>query len=129
MSCVAGLGATLCVYTTASGQTPALLIACAIGFGTALFLTIPLLFRHAPPGGIKIPHRDYWLAPEHRPEATAKFARWSDIQGTAVNLLMIAIQLVSSSALPVAVFGFGAFSIGSWVWLALAYRLPRHDAE
>lgn len=126
---MAGLGSTLYHCATALEPTLALLIACAVGFSTALFLAIPLLFRHAPPQSIKIPHRDYWLAPEHRAAATAKFARWSDIQGTAVNLLMIALQFVSSRAIPGVVFGFGAFSIGSWVWLALAYRLPAHDSE
>jgi hypothetical protein len=108
--------------------------ACGIGIGTALFLAVPELLRRAPPWTISIPNKHYWLSPEHRDEATAKLATWCSAQGTAVNLLLITLQLllapnVDAAAAPTpfpafVLAGFGVFTLASIVWLSLAYRLP-----
>lgn len=106
----------------------------AVGIGTALFLGVPALLRYAPARSISIPNKHYWLAPEHREEAVGKLALWSDVQGSGVNLLMIALQLVlapraswpaaGTPLLAVVLVGFGAFTLATMVWISLAYRLP-----
>jgi len=141
LSCVVGLGGTLCTYVLSPARVPVhygppgvpdkwatslqLLVAygCAVGLGTALFLALPELVRHAPVRSIQIPNRDYWLTPEHRPLATAKFARWADIQGAANNLLAVTLQL--ALPLPLVLGGFGLFTFAASIWLSyVAYRLP-----
>ena len=141
LSCVLGLGVTLGTYLLSPARVPVhygptgipdqwaastqLLVAygCAVGIGTALFLALPELVRIAPVRTIQIPNRDYWLTPEHRPLATAKFARWADIQGAANNLLAITLQL--PLPLPWVIGGFGLFSFALSIWLSyVAYRLP-----
>jgi len=108
-----------------------LVYAGAVVLMSTLFLGVPELLRYAPARSISIPNKHYWLAPEHREEATRKLALWSDVQGAGVNLLLIALQLVlaptsgpSSTLLPIVLAGFGAFTLGSMIWLSLAYRLP-----
>lgn len=101
-----------------------------IGIGSAIFLALPALLTRMPPSLVNLPHKDYWLAPERRRETTAKFAVWSSTFGTALNLLVVAMQAVlgpngSSSPLPlVVVLSFVLFSIGSCVWLVRSFRLP-----
>jgi len=98
------------------------------------FLGVPELIRYAPARTISIPNKHYWLLPEHRDEAARKLALWSNVQGAAVNLLMITLQLVlppraswlaaDTPVLAVVLVGFGAFTLGWMIWLSLAYRLP-----
>jgi hypothetical protein len=105
-----------------------------VGGGTALWLTLPAFFRRVPPSMINLPHKEYWLAPERRAAATAKLSTWADMVGTALNLLMLALQLLltparagtgSPNPAPTLVtLAFLAFTLGSCVWLARSYRLP-----
>ena len=109
-----------------------LVYAGAVALMSALFWGVPALLRYAPARTISIPNKHYWLLPEHREEAAQKLALWSDVQGTGVNLLMIALQLVlspsasepSSTVLAVVLVSFGVFTLGTMLWLSLAYRLP-----
>lgn len=156
LSCVGGLAFALQVYSTSPARVPIhygpggvpdrwgspldvlLIHGCVIGFGTALFLALPKLIRHAPKSLINLPHKDYWLAPEHRDAATAKFAPWSYVVGTAVNVLMITLQAVlspttdaalpSSAAPALVTLGFVFFTLGSCVWLARSFKRPERDA-
>ena len=105
-----------------------------VGVGTAIWLGLPELFRRAPASMINLPHEQFWLSPERRDAATAKLATWADTTGTAVNLLMLALQLVlapgqdgsgSPSWVPALLtLAFLVFTLGSCIWLARSYRLP-----
>jgi hypothetical protein len=108
---------------------------CVIGFGTLLFWALPELVRRAPRWMINLPNKEYWLSPERRGIATTKFAIWADTFGTAVNVLMITLQLVLSGdtdeamARPTFVPGFALggfllFTLGSLIWLVASYRIP-----
>jgi hypothetical protein len=109
--------------------------ACVISFATALFSSLPQLIRWAPAALINLPNKQYWLTPENREIAAAKFAGWSNIMGTAINGLMIALQLllwpsrVSNDSAPSLGFWFVlvtfvAFTVCWCAWLIAAYRLP-----
>jgi len=151
LSCAVGIGVALYEFATSPELVPLhyglsgvpdrwgsrlellLVYAGALGIGSALFLGVPELLRYAPARTISIPNKHYWLLPEHREQAACKLALWSDVQGAAVNLLMITLQLVLAPSTsgpgrtPVFAFvlvGFGAFTLGSMIWLSLAYRLP-----
>lgn len=152
LSCAVGVGLALYSYSTSPDRVPIhygltgvpdrwgsplellALHACVIGISSALFLALPELLRRAPPRSISLPNKHYWLSPEHRDQATAKLATWCSAQGTAVNLLLITLQLllapnVDTSAAPtpfpaLVLVGFGVFTLASMVWLSLAYRLP-----
>jgi len=110
-----------------------------VGVGTVIWLALPELLRRAPPSMINLPHKEYWLAPERRDTATAKLATWADTVGTAVNLLLLALQRVlapgqaGSPAAPslaptLLVLAFLVFTLGSCLWLARSYRLPAAHA-
>ena len=152
LSCAVGLGLTFYSYATSPDRVPVhygltgipdrwgspveLLVAygCVIGIGSSLCLALPELLRRAPPWAINLPNKHYWLAPENRDAATAKFALWADTQGAAVNLLMSTLLLLlapnaNAAAVPAAfpafvLVGFGMFTLASIGWLWLSYRLP-----
>ena len=150
LSCAAGIGVAVYMYAMSPERVPVhyglsgtpdrwgsrlellLVYASAIVIGSAIFLGVPALLRYAPARTISIPNKHYWLAAEHREEAAHKLALWSDVQGAAVNLLMITLQLVlapsasepSSAVLGGVLGGFGVFTLGTMIWLSLAYRLP-----
>jgi hypothetical protein len=111
--------------------------ASVVCLGTALFFALPELIRRAPSTVINLPNKEYWLLPEHRDSAAAKFAQWASSFGTAQNALMLALQqllaphrdgtVAVASYLPVlAILGFLLFTLASCVWLLWAYRLPTH---
>lgn len=150
LSCAVGIGVALYVYATSPERVPVhyglsgapdrwgsrlellLVYTGAIVIGSGIFLGVPALLRYAPARTISIPNKHYWLAPEHRAEAARKLALWSNVQGAAVNGLMITLQLVlapsasgpSSTLLPIVLGGFGVFTLGTMIWLSLAYRVP-----
>lgn len=112
-----------------------LVATCIISISTALFLALPALFRLAPASMLNLPNKDYWLSPERRDAATAKFVVWAGTIGTAINLLMITLQLSlgpgpsgspdAANLLPSSLaMLFVAFTLGSCVWLVRSYRLP-----
>src|SRR5688572_32706215 len=57
---------------------------------STLFL-VPVLFRRLPPSLLNLPHKEHWLAPAHRGEATAKVALWANTLGTVVSLVLLAL--------------------------------------
>ena len=75
----------------------ALDVAMVVG-GTVLFASVAWLVRVLPDDLVNLPHKEYWLAPERRRDAERKVAVWADTMGTAVNLLMLALTLVSARA-------------------------------
>ncbi|HTV18870.1 MAG TPA: DUF1648 domain-containing protein [Polyangiaceae bacterium] len=107
-----------------------------IGISTACFLAAPALFRRAPAAIINLPHKDYWLSPEHRDAAAGKLAAWASAVGIAINVLMVALQSAAlgqdgAPGVPSALTSwlpllFVAFALASCVWLVRAYRLPTH---
>lgn len=119
------------------GSPTSLLVAhgCVIGFGTVLFWALPELVRRAPQSMINLPNKDYWLSPERREIATTKLAIWADTFGSAVNVLMITLQLVlagngdharaAPTLAPALVFGgFLLFTLCSLIWLVASYQIP-----
>lgn len=108
---------------------------CVIGVGTLLFWVLPELFRRAPSWMINLPNKEYWLSPQRRGIATTKFAIWTDTFGTALNVLIIILQLVlagdpdGTRATPTIVpglvlGGFVLFTLCSLIWLVMSYRIP-----
>lgn len=108
---------------------------CVIGFGTLLFWALPELLRRAPSSMVNLPNKEYWLSPQRRGAAITKFAIWADTFGTAVNVLMITLQLVLASnadearATPtfvpgIVLGGFLLFTLCSLIWLVASYRIP-----
>lgn len=120
--------------------TPNLLLrvhATIVGLATVLFLLLPEFIRRAPAWAINLPRKDYWLRPEHRDVAADKFAVWGHAFGTALNVLILTLQLVLSddgdasepSTLPMLVVcAFLAFVLLWSVGVFLAYRVPPESA-
>ena len=102
-----------------------------------LFGLMPRIIRHGPTWCINLPNKEYWLAPEHRAEAAARFAAWSHVYGFGFYLFLIVVQgavlnslLSEQQRLPpqllgLATFGFVVFTLGSCLWLVSSFRLPR----
>jgi hypothetical protein len=102
---------------------------------TALFFTLPEFVRRTPPSRIHLPNKEYWLSPEHRDQTATKLTAWAHTFGTAVNLFLIALQVLlapakdgsapAPSPLPLlATAAFLLFSAGSCLWLVRSFRLP-----
>lgn len=152
LSCIIGLSLALAVYSTSPAVVPVhfgpsgvpdrwgsplevlVVQGCVIGLTTLLFGALPQVIRHGPSTLINLPNKEYWLAPERREVAAVTFARWANVLGTAVNVLMIALQVllapdaegaVTPAYSPSILLGaFLAFTALSCVWLARSYRLP-----
>jgi uncharacterized membrane protein len=154
LSRVAALGVVLQVYSVSPEVVPVhygptgipdrwgpraellAVFACVIGVSTALFRALPHFIWRAPRSMLNLPNKEYWLAPEQRASAAAKFAIWAHLVGTSVNVLMAVLQLGLASVprglfdtptpLPsCVVLAFVTFVLGSCVWLTWSYRLPK----
>jgi hypothetical protein len=151
LSALTGLGLAGRAYVSSPGRVPVhfapngfpdrwgsplellLVHACVIVMASGLSLTLPEIIRRGSSQVINLPNKEYWLLPEHRDAAATKAAGWAYAVGTAVNLLMILLQVLlprdASVAAPVpaltlVLLGFVAFILGSCIWFWLAYDLP-----
>jgi uncharacterized membrane protein len=157
ISCLVGLGYSLYVYQSSPAEVPVhygtlglpdrwghpgevLAVQLGImGLSTALFLAVPLALR-LPSSWINLPNEAHWLSPEHRADASAKLTLWANATGMSVNLLMIALELLSaphrvappglpgaapSSVSSLLVMGFVVFTLFTSIWLALALSAPQ----
>jgi hypothetical protein len=152
ISCVAALGLAFYAYATAPERVPLhygptgmpdrwgspleLLIvqAAVIAIGSAFFRALPEILRFAPSAVINLPHKRYWLSPSHRAAAGAKLALWADLEGAAINGLVIALQIIlvpgdiyATGAAPVVWLvpaAFFAYTLCSCALLTRSYRLP-----
>jgi hypothetical protein len=115
------------------------LLAIQVGLAAlcSTLLLVPLLFRRLPPSLLNLPHKEHWLSPEHRGKATAKVALWANTLGTAAGLVLLALQVsLPASGAPAApsvlpsllALALVLFTLGSSLWLALAFRLPEPSA-
>lgn len=120
----------------ASNLTSTLLL---LGTHLLVFLSLylsPRLLTAAPRRWISLPNRDYWLTPEHRSLASARFSRLIWQFGTAVFLLMLVAGLLTlranladpvqlnEGALLTALVVFLSYTIFWTITLVRAFRIP-----
>jgi uncharacterized membrane protein len=139
------LPATMASHFGASGQANAWQSKGAF-FGTywgvcllllAVFVGLPPFLGHLPTAIINLPHKEYWLAPEHRATTLAFFQGamgWFGV--VALGFMMAVIQLVIQANLsgtgvlpPATVWPlFGAYMAFVIVWtgyVQVRFRQPR----
>jgi uncharacterized membrane protein len=109
----------------------------SIGGGTSgLMIMMPWLLERIPPSLISMPHRDYWLTPERRPQALARMGTWTAWFGVALAVFMfVVLELVLQANLRrsplanglfiAALIGFFVVTIGMVVALYRCFRVPR----
>src|SRR5688500_9035711 len=61
------------------------------GFTIGLLLAIGKLLQRVPAGAINVPHREYWLTPERRPEAMARLTASMDWLAVSMTALLAAV--------------------------------------
>lgn len=109
------------------------------GLHLLLFVSLyfsPRLMFLFPPRWLNLPHKQYWLQPEHRPEALAKVRVYMWQFGAVIFVFLFVVGLLSVQAnmteparLNLSVFfpaliAFLLYSLGWTVLFLLAFRLP-----
>lgn len=63
-----------------------------------LFVTAPRIIKAVPPWMVNLPHRDYWLTPEHRDEAAQRLSTMLDEFGSALYIFFIVAGILTIKA-------------------------------
>lgn len=100
------------------------------GFTLSVLLAIGKLLQFLPAGVINIPHRDYWLVPERRPEAIARLTAAMDWLSVAIAVMLagtleltiranLTRRPLDNTVMSLLLVAFFSFNIG---WLIYLYR-------
>lgn len=101
-----------------------------------LFWFTPHLIRQVPSGWLNLPHKAYWLSPEHRDEAARRMQQLTDAFGAMtfaffaiVGYLTVQAHQMEPVRLDESIFliALVAYLLATMVWLIwlwMAYRIP-----
>jgi uncharacterized membrane protein len=123
---------------TMTRSVAALVQVVLLGIVSGVFLGLPLLLGRVPPAQLKVPHREYWLAPGRLKETLSAIqARLSVFGSGSLAFLLLVSELnfranldppprLPTTPLIAALAGYGLF-VGGWM-LSFLRRFHRPSA-